>query len=993
MGRLPAVFSIVAGSARNARMTAYNAAFCPAWAFWERNVVSKTAAEIRQEFIDFFKERAHSYVPSSPVVPHDDPTLLFTNAGMNQFKDVFLGTGTRPYARAANSQKCIRAGGKHNDLDDVGHDTYHHTFFEMLGNWSFGDYFKRDAIAWAWELLTERWGLDPSRLHATYFGGDPTQGLEPDLEARDLWKELTGLPDEQIHPGDATDNFWEMGESGPCGPCSEIHIDLTADKTGARLVNAGSDQVIEIWNLVFIQFNRRPDKTLDPLPAKHVDTGMGFERIAAVIQGKRSNYDTDVFTPLFAEIQQVTGAPAYTGSLESGSGTASEQEMVDISYRVIADHIRTLTFALSDGAYPDKDGRGYVLRRILRRAVRYGWQYLRMHEPFLYKLVPAVVKTMGAAFPELRAKLGRVIEVVEQEERSFSKTLGRGIALFEEAADVARTQHHNEIRGEDAFKLHDTYGFPIDLTQIMAEERELRVDLGEYERLMEEARERARHGGAVQVSGFAALQADLVTPFGPTDDSQKYETREVDGTVRAMVLLDQTGGIVIRDDDQPILPGHDAGLIVDRTSFYGEQGGQVGDKGVIGGDGIRFDVERTRRFGDTVVHFGTLVQGEIRVGQTIRMTVDEHREVTKQNHTATHLLNWALRETLGNHIEQRGSLVDSERTRFDFSHPMAVSVDEIAKIESLVHAEIQKAAPVYAQDAPQQDAMKINGLRAVFGEKYPERVRVVSIGAAVDELLANPEKPEWRRHSIEFCGGTHVTNTEEIGHFAITVEEAVAKGIRRIVGVTGGAAQLMEQIGEALVQQAESLKGVTPEEAADGIQAVQGAIQQSDVPLRHRARIQEAIAAVQRTLKQARKADAQDAVELVKTRLDALLDEPPVINGTSVIVAEMPNVPAEQLKHGADIIKQKRESAAILFGVHVPAEDEDGGSGKVVLLAAMTDDLIRRGVKAGDLVKHVAPIVKGGGGGPPTMAQAGGKEPEKLVEALEAGLSWISERL
>ena len=416
----------------------------------------RTGAEVRQEFIEFFKGKEHAFVPSSPVVPHDDPTLLFTNAGMNQFKPYFLGAEEPKHRRVANSQKCIRAGGKHNDLDDVGHDTYHHTFFEMLGNWSFGDYFKQEAINWAWELLVKQWGLDATRLHATYFEGDDREGLDPDIEAMELWGKI--LPAGQIHPGNKKDNFWEMGDTGPCGPCSEIHIDLTPDKTGAELVNAGDARVIEIWNLVFIQFNRGPDSKLSPLPAKHVDTGMGFERITAVLQEKTSNYDTDIFAPIFEAIQLVSGARAYRGLLP-GAREGNEEIMLDTAYRVIADHVRCLTFALTDGAVPDKDGRGYVLRRILRRGVRYGWQYFDLHEPFLHKLVPAVVDVMGAPFPELRKNPAAVIELIKDEEESFARTLDRGIALFEEAVEAARKGHHQEINGEDAFKLHDTYGF------------------------------------------------------------------------------------------------------------------------------------------------------------------------------------------------------------------------------------------------------------------------------------------------------------------------------------------------------------------------------------------------------------------------------------------------------------------------------------------------------------------------------------------------------
>ncbi|MEZ4651216.1 MAG: alanine--tRNA ligase [Candidatus Eisenbacteria bacterium] len=497
----------------------------------------RTSTEIRQQFLDFFRAKEHEIVPSSSVVPHDDPTLLFTNAGMNQFKDVFLGTGSRAYARAADTQKCIRAGGKHNDLDDVGKDTYHHTFFEMLGNWSFGDYFKKEAISWAWELLTEVWGLEKDRLYATYFEGDPSEDLAPDEEARQLWAEMAGIDPSHIVPGNKKDNFWEMGDTGPCGPCSEIHIDLTPDKSGGHLVNQGDPRVIEIWNLVFIQFNRGSDGKLNLLPAKHVDTGMGFERVTAVLQGKKSNYDSDVFAPLFAAIQKRSGAAPYGGRLpKAGERGGDPETLVDTSYRVIGDHVRTLTFALTDGAVISNEGRGYVLRRILRRAVRYGRQYMGMTEPFLADLVDALVDQMDGAFPELRtARQGRnvehVKEVLREEEESFGRTLDRGIKLFQEAANVAVTHASMKVSGEDAFRLHDTYGFPIDLTELMAEERGLTVDIGEYERLMEEARERARSGGTER-TGF---DLNIVDPMPSTNDAPKYEGKPIEAKVLGFV--------------------------------------------------------------------------------------------------------------------------------------------------------------------------------------------------------------------------------------------------------------------------------------------------------------------------------------------------------------------------------------------------------------------------------------------------------------------------
>ena len=958
------------------------------WSEKERDAVTRSAAQIRQEFLDFFRDKhAHAIVPSSPVVPHDDPTLLFANAGMNQFKPYFLGTERPKHARVADTQKCIRAGGKHNDLDDVGRDTYHHTFFEMLGNWSFGDYFKKEAIGWAWELLVDVWGLDATRLHATYFEGDAEEGLEPDIEARDLWLEI--LPPKRVHPGNKKDNFWEMGETGPCGPCSEIHIDLTPDKSGAELVNAGDARAIEIWNLVFIQFDRGPDGKLTPLPARHVDTGMGFERVTALLQGKTSNYDTDVFTPIFAAIQKISGAPAYAATLVDNShevaGEERERIMRDVAYRVIADHARCLTFALTDGAVPDREGRGYVLRRILRRGVRYGWQYMNMHEPFLYKLVPTVVEVMGAAFPELREKPEQVAEIIRDEEESFGRTLDRGIALFDEAAEFAARRHHGEISGDDAFKLHDTYGFPIDLTEIMAAERGLRVDIGEYERLMEEARDRARAGGKATQTRYGQVPADVTSRYGPTDDSPKYDTDRTEATVAALVRFADDGTSALLGEGEQLSPGDNAAVITDRTCYYAEGGGQVGDHGDILTPDGRFEVEDTAHIGDVVLHLGTQIQGGLTAGQSVELTVHAHREQTKKNHTATHMMNWALREVLGDHVQQKGSLVDFEKTRFDFSHPKPLTADQLESVERLCNEQIAAELTMHAQVVPREQALRINGLRAVFGEKYPDEVRVCCIGVPVGDLLANPENPEWRKYAIEFCGGTHLSSTKDVEHFVLTTEEAVAKGIRRVVAITGQSAKLVEEMGAALITRAEELRSASPEELATGLAEVQQGMAAMTLPVRHRIRLREIISELQEIAKKQQKAAAADAADVVKDRVVELLEGATKVGDTTIIVAEMPDVPVEQLKTGADMIKQKCGSAAILFGVNAGE--------KALLLAAMSNDLIKKGVKAGDLVKEVAKLVKGGGGGPPTMAQAGGKDPTKLPEALEAGRIWIKNKL
>jgi alanyl-tRNA synthetase len=893
-----------------------------------------TSSEIRQQFIDFFvKKHGHTFVPSSSVVPLDDPTLLFTNAGMNQFKDVFLGTGSRPYNRAANTQKCIRAGGKHNDLDDVGKDTYHHTFFEMLGNWSFGDYFKREAIRWAWELLTEVWKLDKTRLHATVFEGDLSAGVERDDEAASLWRSETDIDPSNIHWGNKTDNFWEMGDTGPCGPCSEIHIDLTPDRSGGPLVNKGTPQVIEIWNLVFIQFNRGPDKVLAPLPAKHVDTGMGFERVTAVLQGKTSNYDTDVFSPIFSAIQQLTGAPPYTGKLE---------DLNDTAYRVIGDHIRTLTFALTDGAIPSNDGRGYVLRRILRRAERYGRQYFGTRERFLCELVPAVVDTMGGAFPELRRNPRSVTKLIRDEEQQFIKTLDRGIKLFKEAADRARENGSNIISGKDAFKLYDTYGLYIDITEQMAHEDGLSVDRGGYDDEVRRAQDRAR--GARKKVVITTVQGELPR----TDDSPKYRGLTTSGTTLGWArenLVEKTGRL---EEDA------EAALLLDRTCFYAEQGGQVGDTGTISTPTGRFEVEDTQKLGDGLLHLGRVVDGFLIPGQQATLEVSGVRAHTMRNHTATHLLNWALRRVLGDHVEQKGSLVDAEKTRFDFSHDAPIKAEEIAEIEQLVNERIYSDLPVTPVTMPLAQAKKLPGVRAVFGEKYPDPVRVLMIGPSKPEEAA----PE---HSVEFCGGTHLHHTGEAGFFKIVSQELVGKGVRRITAVTGrGAVEAVQRMASVL----------------------------DDLSGRFNCRADEVASRIESLLEENKKLQQQlkkGAASDLRGAADRLFTEAVECKGTKIITGVVPAASSEQILQEMDRLRQKSGSAIVVVGW----TEED----KVQLLAAVTEDTLKKGAHAGNLIKGIAPIVGGKGGGKPNMAQGGGKDASKLPEAMQAAKKLAAQQL
>ena len=995
----------------------------------------KTSQQIRQEFIDFFvKRHGHTFVPSSSVVPHDDPTLLFTNAGMNQFKPIFLGLEKRPYTRAANTQKCIRAGGKHNDLDDVGRSRRHHTFFEMLGNWSFGDYFKRGAIEMAWELLTKVWGIDPSRLHVSCFEGDERNGVPRDTESAQIWKEVAGLPDDHIHYF-GKDNFWEMGDTGPCGPCTEIYIDRTPDKTGGKDVNGEDPRVMEIWNLVFIQFNAEwvdggekavkefdrfvgtdeervtrfgtadrnqwvaRNRKLNPLPDKHVDTGMGFERITQVLQGRQDNYGIDLFDPFWKALSELSGLK-YTGqypptnAADPVAEAANPQLRHDIAFRVIADHIRCLTFALTDGAVPSNEGRGYVLRRILRRAVRFGRQQLELKEPFLYTLVPVVVDAMGGAFSELKKNPQRVAEIIKGEEVSFGRTLDRGIELFEEAAQRSKGR---TIAAEDAFKLHDTFGFPIDLTRIMAEERGMSVDLKGYEELMEKARELARSGGkdagAAKLSELppSVLAALVEAKVPPTDDSPKFESLKPnlnpDGKVRNDSRVWMYGhvlaiwnGVELGLATASATEGEEIAIISDRTCFYAEMGGQVGDQGLLScaPSGTSFTVETVKRSGPYVLHIGRVNKGTVRVGDSFTAYRDGNRIRTEQNHTTTHLANWALREVLGEDVQQKGSLVDPEKLRFDFSHGKSLSDDELGKVETLVNQGIENRLPVYAQEAPQEQALKINGLRAVFGEKYPPMVRVVSVGAPVAELLKDPANEKWRQYSIEFCGGTHLANSAEAGGFVITAEESVSKGIRRIVGLTGDAAKQSQALASQLRGAVVRARSAPESEIPSAIAAIQKHLAAPGLPLRAKRMAQAAVTELQTKYKaweKANKSQQGGSGANVAEAATKLLADASELGGGKLIVGEVQNATDDDLRGALDSLRKRISSYGILLG--------SAANGKVSLIAAVSDDLIAKGLKAGDWIREVAKVAGGGGGGRPQMAQAGGKDPAKLGEALE----------
>jgi len=907
-----------------------------------------TSAEIRRSFLEFFREKQHTIVPSSSLLP-DAPNLLFTNAGMNQFVPIFLGQANCPYtpARAADTQKCIRAGGKHNDLEDVGLDTYHHTFFEMLGNWSFGDYFKKEAIEWAWELLTERWRFPKERLYATYFGGD--EKIPADTEARDLW--LRYLPAERVVPGNRKDNFWMMGDTGPCGPCSEIHVDLTpAGNGGAQLVNAGTPHCIEIWNLVFIQFNANPDGSLSPLPARHVDTGMGFERVAGIIQCTAgltdftrpiSNYDSDVFAPIFRELEKLSGKKygstvpvvgqasslANAGQPVDKQDACPTQSTIDIAFRVIADHIRCLSFAVADGIAPSNEGRGYVLRRILRRAVRYG-RNLGFHEPFFYKLVGVVVDNFSDVFPELRRNRDRIQATLRAEEESFNRTLDRGIALFEEVAAGLRFRAPAIAGGPaeaspsvfpaaDAFKLYDTYGFPLDLTELMARERGLTVDSAGVERLMEEQRQRARQDykqkKSVVTVATGGLRVEATKFIG-------YDNLEAEAVVEAVA---PTAG--------------EWNLILDRTPFYAEMGGQVGDTGLVHVPGHdrteigRLQVLDTQKQGELHVHRAKLIAGRApEVGEGVRVAVDaERRANVQRHHTATHLFHWALREVVGPEARQRGSLVAPDRFRFDFNAPEKLSAAQIADIERLVNERIRADEPVFWMEVPYREVQQNPRIQQFFGEKYGDVVRVLQVGG---------RRGQFDGFSMELCGGCHVRNTGDIGLFKIAKESAIAAGIRRVEAVCGKfAEEFLAQQAAAAAAEAERAKAFELE--------------------KQRAK--------QRQAEMAAKAPAIAAELLGRAR-------PP----GAPLVAELPNADANLLRAVVEALKPKLTSAVVVLG--------GVSEGKVALICYVTPDLVKAGKQAGKIVGAVAKICGGGGGGRPDLATAGGKQPEKLAEALAA---------
>jgi len=953
-------------------------------------VTTRSAEQIRALFLAFFEARAHTLVPSSTTCPTNDPSLrnTFANAGMNQFKQVFQGTlapdsPLKDVRRAVNTQKCIRAGGKHNDLDDVGKDTYHHTFFEMLGNWSFGDYFKDETIAWAWELMTGPiddgcFGLDPDRLYATYFGGDEAAGLGADLEAKALWERH--LPPERVMPFGMKDNFWEMGDTGPCGPCSELHYDRIGDRDASALVNMDDPSVIELWNLVFIQYDRLGPTELKELPAKHVDTGMGLERIVSVLQDKASNYDTDVFTPIFDAIRSITGARAYTGKLG-----ADDTDGVDEAYRVVADHIRTLVVAIADGGTPSNEGRGYVLRRILRRAVRYGHQKMDAPTGFLSRLAPTVIEHLGTAFPELAEHQERVIATIEDEEESFGKTLDRGIKVFEEFASGSGV-----ISGDDAFKLYDTYGFPYDLTEIMAAERGMTVDRAGFERAMEEAKERSRRGGkaggdtdtvelrAEQIAQLAHLQ------IKPTDDSHKFRPgSETSAVVRA--IWDG------KDFDQFVSAdwGQRVGVVLGRTNFYAEMGGQVGDKGEIrSASGATFTVEDTRAFGGYVLHIGRVTRGKLHVGGQVSARVDRQRRLKiAANHTTTHLLNLALRKEVSPGADQRGSLVSDEKLRFDFACADPVTPEQLERVGALINARIDEDLTVYASAAPLAAARSVKGLRAVFDETYPDPVRVVSIGAPVDTIVKNPDDPAWESLSIELCGGTHLGTTGQAQRCAIVSEEGIAKGVRRVTALTGAAALGAFALADELEREIDALGSLDAAALKDAVNDVTARLDEAVIPAPRKNALRTKLSQANARLKKASKAQAADQAQRAQAVAQGVANAAAGSSEPVVITTLELGSDRTALEAAVSTIQKTVPNTAVMVLSPDPA------SGRVAVMASVCDSLVARGLKAGEWIKETTGVMNGKGGGRPGSAQGSGTDLSKLKEAAAHARRYAYEKV
>ncbi len=871
-----------------------------------------TSKEIRQSFIDFFASKQHHIVPSAPMVIKDDPTLMFTNAGMNQFKDVILGNAPIKYPRVADSQKCLRVSGKHNDLEEVGHDTYHHTMFEMLGNWSFGDYFKEEAIEWAWEYLTDVLKLDKSRLYASVFEGSPGENLERDDEAASFWEKY--LPKDRIINGNKDDNFWEMGDTGPCGPCSEIHIDLRPDSErekldAVELINKDHPEVIEIWNLVFMQYNRLSNGSLEPLPAKVIDTGMGFERLCMAVQGKLSNYDTDVFQPLIRKIAKITDKKY------------GEDEKKDIAMRVIADHVRTIAFSITDGQLPSNAKAGYVIRRILRRAVRYGYTFLGMHEAFMYKLLPTMIEVMGDAYPELEAQQTLIEKVINEEENSFLRTLETGIRLLEREIESHKKNNKNELEGEIAFQLYDTFGFPLDLTELILRENGMEVDLPAFEVEMNKQKERARNAAAMETGDWVKVR-DGETEF------VGYDKTEEETQVLRYRKVKQKNKEFYQ-------------IVLSKTPFYAEMGGQVGDSGwLIDENGVKNEVFDTKNENNLAVHLTKKLPENIETTFTAQINTDK-RIATEANHTATHLMHEALREVLGSHVEQKGSYVSPDVLRFDFSHFQKMTNEEIRDVERVVNEKIRKNFQIEEHRHVALEEAKAQGAMALFGEKYGDDVRTVRFGT-----------------SIELCGGTHIASTGMIGCFRITSESAIAAGIRRIEAVTAkGCEDYLYDMEDVLRKVKETVAGNAPEIMV-GLQKLMNENEEM------KKRIHDFV--------------KEQTIELKKQ----IISRSKVVNDVRIFLIDGVTLAPEIVKDIAFQIKGEiNESMAFISATEFNKRPS--------LTVMLSDDLVDRGLHAGNMVRSAAKHIQGGGGGQPHFATAGGKNTDGLKIAFDELLNSI----
>jgi len=869
--------------------------------------------DLRQEFFKFFRSKGHAIIPSSPMVVKNDPTLMFTNAGMNQFKDIFLGHQQADNKRVANSQKCLRVSGKHNDLEEVGHDTYHHTMFEMLGNWSFGDYFKKESIEWAWELLVKKLEIPEDRLYATIFEGSKDDNVPRDDEAYNHWEKCFSKPKERILEGSKKDNFWEMGETGPCGPCSEIHVDIRDDDErkkipGRELVNKGHPHVIEVWNLVFIQYNRKADGSLESLPSKHVDTGMGFERLCMIIQGKKSNYETDIFQSVIKEISLITGKPY------------GKNEKWDVGLRVIADHLRAVAFSIADGQIPSNNKAGYVIRRILRRAVRYGYNNLEMDEPFIHKLVSALADKMAKQYPELESGKEHISKIILEEETAFLKTLGKGLKMIDKVVADLRKEKKSTMPGRAAFELYDTFGFPVDLTQLILRENGLDLDTEGFEEEMKVQKERSREDAAVETADWTNIrntEGTIFTGYDKTEDK---------------VLITKYRKVKVRGKDT-------IQLILDKTPFYGESGGQAGDTGMLKSGKEKIVILDTVKENNLIIHIAEKLPSDL--STHFVATVDlQKRQMTANNHTATHLLHQALRAVLGSHVEQKGSLVNAERLRFDFSHFSKPSKEELTKVEEMVNILIRENHSRIVSDGVLMEEARAKGAMALFGEKYGDHVRVVEFG-----------------NSVELCGGTHVESTGKIGLLKIVAEGAIAAGIRRIEAVTADKA--MEYINEKLA-------------TLDEISAIlksTGNVKEN---------VEKLIADNTALKKTIERFEAQSADMIIKE----LTANAMKINSLNFISGQLGAESPEMLKNIAFRIRKSSANTVLIIG------SESGGKANLVVM--VSDDLVKeKNLNATSLIREISGEISGGGGGQPFLATAGGKNPAGIPKAIEKALSLI----